>query len=93
MDEPEKFAKVCGAKNCEFVLLADPLRHPSMLTEATASICLSIRIIGWTSSALIWKLGTEPYPFLNAGFDYLPNEPFRWLGVQVGLTWYRLTES
>jgi gamma-glutamylputrescine oxidase len=36
-----------------------------------------------------WK----PYPFLNAGFDYVPNEPFRWLGVQAGLAWYRLTES
>jgi gamma-glutamylputrescine oxidase len=33
------------------------------------------------------------YPFLNAGFDYVPNEPFRWLGVQAGLAWYRLTES
>ncbi len=36
-----------------------------------------------------WK----PYPFVNAGFDYVPNEPFRWLGVQAGLAWYRLTES
>jgi gamma-glutamylputrescine oxidase len=35
----------------------------------------------------------RPYPFLNAGFDYVPNEPFRWLGVQAGLAWYRLTES
>jgi gamma-glutamylputrescine oxidase len=33
------------------------------------------------------------YPFLNAGFDYVPNEPFRWLGVKAGLAWYRLTES
>jgi gamma-glutamylputrescine oxidase len=37
----------------------------------------------------LWK----QYPFLNAGFDYVPNEPFRWLGVQAGLAWYRLTES
>ncbi len=36
-----------------------------------------------------WK----PYSFLNAGFDYVPNEPFRWLGVQARLAWYRLTES
>jgi gamma-glutamylputrescine oxidase len=36
-----------------------------------------------------WKA----YPFLNAGFDYVPNEPFRWLGAQAGLAWYRLTES
>jgi len=35
----------------------------------------------------------RPYPFLNSGFDYVPNEPFRWLGVQAGLAWYRLTES
>lgn len=35
-----------------------------------------------------WK----PYPFVNAGFDYVPNEPFRWLGVQAGLAWHRLTE-
>jgi gamma-glutamylputrescine oxidase len=36
-----------------------------------------------------WK----QYPFLNAGLDYIPNEPFRWLGAQAGLAWYRLTES
>jgi glycine/D-amino acid oxidase-like deaminating enzyme len=36
-----------------------------------------------------WK----PYPFFNAGFEYVPNEPFRWLGVQAGLAWYQLTES
>jgi gamma-glutamylputrescine oxidase len=36
-----------------------------------------------------WK----QYPFLNASLDYIPNEPFRWLGVQSGLAWYRLTES
>ena len=33
------------------------------------------------------------YPFLNAGLEYVPNEPFRWLGAQSGLAWYRLTES
>jgi gamma-glutamylputrescine oxidase len=36
-----------------------------------------------------WK----QYPFLNASLDYVPNEPFRWLGAQSGLAWYRLTES
>ncbi len=36
-----------------------------------------------------WK----PYPFLNAGLDYVPNEPFRWLGIQAGLAWYRMKES
>jgi gamma-glutamylputrescine oxidase len=36
-----------------------------------------------------WK----PYPFLNASLDYIPNEPFRWLGAQSGLAWYRLTGS
>ena len=29
------------------------------------------------------------YPFLNANLDYVPNEPFRWLGAQAGLAWYR----
>ena len=36
-----------------------------------------------------WK----QYPFLNASLEYVPNEPFRWLGVQSGLAWYRLTQS
>jgi glycine/D-amino acid oxidase-like deaminating enzyme len=36
-----------------------------------------------------WK----KYPFLNARLEYAPNEPFRWLGAQAGLAWYRLTES
>jgi gamma-glutamylputrescine oxidase len=36
-----------------------------------------------------WK----QFPFLNASLDYVPNEPFRWLGAQAGLAWYRLTES
>jgi glycine/D-amino acid oxidase-like deaminating enzyme len=34
-----------------------------------------------------WK----QYPFLNASLEYVPNEPFRWLGTQAGLAWYRLT--
>jgi len=36
-----------------------------------------------------WK----EYPFLNAHLLYVPNEPFRWLGAQAGLAWYRQTES
>jgi gamma-glutamylputrescine oxidase len=36
-----------------------------------------------------WK----QYPFLNASLEYVPNEPFRWLGAQSGRTWYGLTES
>jgi gamma-glutamylputrescine oxidase len=36
-----------------------------------------------------WK----DYPFFNASLDYVPNEPFRWLGAQAGLAWYRITES
>jgi gamma-glutamylputrescine oxidase len=36
-----------------------------------------------------WK----QFPFLNARLDYVPNEPFRWLGAKTGLAWYRLTES
>jgi glycine/D-amino acid oxidase-like deaminating enzyme len=36
-----------------------------------------------------WK----PYPFLNARLDYVPNEPFRWLGAQAGLAWYHLMDS
>jgi gamma-glutamylputrescine oxidase len=31
------------------------------------------------------------YPFVNARLDYIPNEPFRWAGVQSALAWYRLT--
>jgi gamma-glutamylputrescine oxidase len=34
-----------------------------------------------------WK----PFPFLNASLNYIPNEPFRWLGAKTGLAWYRLT--
>jgi glycine/D-amino acid oxidase-like deaminating enzyme len=37
----------------------------------------------------LWK----QYPFLNASLDYIPNEPFRWLGAQSGLAWYRMTET
>jgi glycine/D-amino acid oxidase-like deaminating enzyme len=33
----------------------------------------------------------QRYPFLNASLDYIPNEPFRWVAVQAGMAWYRLT--
>jgi gamma-glutamylputrescine oxidase len=33
------------------------------------------------------------FPFFNANLDYIPNEPFRWLAVESGLAWYKLTES
>jgi len=36
-----------------------------------------------------WK----QFPFLNTRLDYVPNEPFWWLGAQTGLAWYRLTGS
>ena len=36
-----------------------------------------------------WK----QYPFVNASLAYVPNEPFRWLGAQTALAWYRLTQS
>jgi gamma-glutamylputrescine oxidase len=36
-----------------------------------------------------WK----QYPFVNNHLEYIPNEPFRWLAAQAGLTWYRLTKS
>jgi gamma-glutamylputrescine oxidase len=34
-----------------------------------------------------WK----DFPFINHGLFYLPNEPFRWLGAQVSMAYYRLT--
>jgi gamma-glutamylputrescine oxidase len=36
-----------------------------------------------------WKA----FPFLNASLDYIPNEPFRWLGAKTASAWYRLTDS
>jgi gamma-glutamylputrescine oxidase len=32
------------------------------------------------------------YPFVNAPFYYVPNEPLRWLAARSGLAWYELTE-
>jgi gamma-glutamylputrescine oxidase len=32
------------------------------------------------------------FPFVNAGFDYVPNEPFRWVAANAGVLWYALTE-
>lgn len=33
----------------------------------------------------------QQYPFVNASLAYVPNEPFRWLGAQAALAWYRMT--
>jgi gamma-glutamylputrescine oxidase len=35
-----------------------------------------------------WK----DFPFVNHRLFYLPNEPFRWLGAQASLAYYRLTK-
>ena len=35
----------------------------------------------------------EQYPFLNASLNYIPNEPFRWLGAHSGFAWYRTRTS
>ena len=35
-----------------------------------------------------WK----DFPFVNHKLFYLPNEPFRWLGAQVSMAYYRLAE-
>ncbi len=32
------------------------------------------------------------FPFFNSGFDYVPNEPFRWVAANAGVLWYALTE-
>lgn len=42
-----------------------------------------------TGQAAKWK----DFPFLNHRPPYLPNEPFRWLGVQAELGYYRLTQG
>jgi gamma-glutamylputrescine oxidase len=34
-----------------------------------------------------WK----DFPFVNHNLFYLPNEPFRWLGAQASMAYYRLT--
>ncbi len=31
-------------------------------------------------------------PYLNRVTPYIPNEPFRWLGIQTALQYYRLTD-
>jgi gamma-glutamylputrescine oxidase len=36
-----------------------------------------------------WK----DFPFVNRRLFYLPNEPFRWLGAQASLAYYRVTKS
>jgi glycine/D-amino acid oxidase-like deaminating enzyme len=35
-----------------------------------------------------WK----DFPFVNHRLAYLPNEPFRWLGAQASMAYYRLTK-
>ena len=35
-----------------------------------------------------WKV----FPFVNHALPYLPNEPFRWLGAQASMAYYRLTK-
>jgi glycine/D-amino acid oxidase-like deaminating enzyme len=35
-----------------------------------------------------WK----EFPFVNQTLPYLPNEPFRWLGVQASMAYYRLSK-
>jgi gamma-glutamylputrescine oxidase len=35
-----------------------------------------------------WK----DFPFVNHSLFYLPNEPFRWLGAQASMAYYRLTK-
>jgi gamma-glutamylputrescine oxidase len=35
----------------------------------------------------LWK----PYPFVNSHPYYVPNEPFRWLAAEAGLSFYELT--
>jgi hypothetical protein len=31
-------------------------------------------------------------PFLDRLPPYIPNEPFRWMGVNLGIDWYRWTD-
>jgi gamma-glutamylputrescine oxidase len=42
-----------------------------------------------TGQSAKWK----EFPFLNRKPPYLPNEPFRWLGVEAELEYYRLTQA
>ncbi len=28
------------------------------------------------------------FPFVNASFDFVPNEPFRWLAAKSAMEWY-----
>jgi gamma-glutamylputrescine oxidase len=32
------------------------------------------------------------YPFFNAHFYYVPNEPFRWLAAKAGIAWYEFPD-
>jgi gamma-glutamylputrescine oxidase len=42
-----------------------------------------------TGQAAKW----DAFPFLNRKLPYLPNEPFRWLGIQAEFEYYRLTQG
>jgi gamma-glutamylputrescine oxidase len=33
------------------------------------------------------------YPFVNNRLYYVPNEPFRWLAAEAGISFYALSES
>jgi glycine/D-amino acid oxidase-like deaminating enzyme len=35
----------------------------------------------------------RPYPFVNNRLYYVPNEPFRWLAAEAGISYYALSES
>jgi glycine/D-amino acid oxidase-like deaminating enzyme len=33
------------------------------------------------------------YPFVNSHPYYVPNEPFRWLAAEAGMSFYELTDT
>jgi gamma-glutamylputrescine oxidase len=35
----------------------------------------------------------QRFPFVNSGFDFVPNEPFRWAAAKAGVLWYAFTEG
>ena len=45
-----------------------------------------------TGSERDWGWGWGWLPYLNRLPPYMPNEPFRWLGLQLATEYYRLTE-
>ena len=34
----------------------------------------------------------QRFPFINSGFDYVPNEPLRWVAAKAGVIWSTLVE-